>query len=317
MVVEAPLIALALVVGSLLAVQAAANVQLTAAVGGPTSAAALQLGLAAALLTVVGAVSGDLGGLAKLTEVGAAWHLLGGIGSALYILAGIVLFRLYGAVVSVGLFITGQMLASLVLDGFGLLGLPRAPLSSGTLAGALAVGVGIAVIVTGQRRPAASPDATRPRRPLTSAGGVVLGLAAGAALPVQAAVNARLRADLDAPLAAALVSFLVATTAMAAVSGLAVLTGREKRPRLSGLARMPWWGWPGGAVGASYVCVTLLAAPVIGAAPTVALTVAGQQVASGVLDHGGRLRLPRRPVTPRRCWGVGLLVTGSALIQFT
>lgn len=314
---EVLLIALALTVGALLAVQAAANVQLTAAVGGPASGAALQLGVAAALLAVAAAVSGGLTGLARLPEVGAAWHLLGGLGSALYILAGIVLFRLWGAVVSVGLFITGQMLASLVLDGFGLLGLARDPLSLGTVAGALVVAAGMAVILAGQRRPTGALPAGGRTHPLRWVGGTVLGLAAGAALPTQAAVNARLRADLDAPLTAALVSFLVATAVMLAVSGLAVLTRREPPPRLSGLPRMPWWGWAGGAVGASYVCVTLLAVPVIGAAPTIALTVAGQQLVSGVLDHGGRLRLPHRPVTRRRWYGVGLLLAGSALIQFT
>jgi bacterial/archaeal transporter family-2 protein len=34
---------------------------------------------------------------------------------------------------------------------------------------------------------------------------------------------------------------------------------------------MPWWGWLGGLVGASYVTVSLLAVPEIGAAPTIAL----------------------------------------------
>jgi transporter family-2 protein len=57
--------------------------------------------------------------------------------------------------------------------------------------------------------------------------------------------------------------------------------------------------------------------PAVGAAPTVALTVAGQQIASAVVDHNGMLRLPRRPVTRARLLGVGTLLAGAVLIQLT
>jgi bacterial/archaeal transporter family-2 protein len=53
-----------------------------------------------------------------------------------------VLFPRLGALVTVGLFITGQMLASLVLDSFGLLGVSVEPPGLATLLGVLAVLVG-------------------------------------------------------------------------------------------------------------------------------------------------------------------------------
>ena len=64
-------------------------------------------------------------------------------------IATILLFPRLGAVVSVGLFISGQMLASLTLDHFGLLGVPAVPLDGPMLAGALAVFAGAAAIVWG------------------------------------------------------------------------------------------------------------------------------------------------------------------------
>jgi uncharacterized membrane protein YdcZ (DUF606 family) len=61
-------------------------------------------------------------------------------------------------------------------------------------------------------------------------------------------------------------------------------------------------GWLGGVVGASYVTSVFLLIPEIGAA-TIALTVAGQQLAGVAVDHFGLLRLPRRPVGRARLLG--------------
>jgi len=55
--------------------------------------------------------------------------------------------------------------------------------------------------------------------------------------------------------------------------------------------------------------------PEIATAPTIALTVAGQQIASLLVDRYGLLRLPRRAIAATRLLGVGLLLTGVALIQ--
>jgi transporter family-2 protein len=55
--------------------------------------------------------------------------------------------------------------------------------------------------------------------------------------------------------------------------------------------------------------------PEIGVAPTIALTVAGQQIASVFVDRYGLLRLPRRPVVASRLAGVAVLLAGVALIQ--
>lgn len=301
---EILILAVTLAVGAFLTAQAAANVQLSAAVRNPTAAAALQLGLAGALLLIVAAISHQADSLSEVTAA-EPWHLVGGLGSALYIAAGISLFPRLGAALSVGLFITGQIVASLTLDAFGLLGLERQSPSIVGVLGAAAVIVGIATIVRTTSRTA---ELRRHRWWLA-----VLGMAAGAALPSQAAINAELRADLDAPLAAAAVSFAVAVIAMLVVLAISALFGKYAKPTFGGLAKMPWWGWLGGVVGAAYVTITLIAVPEIGAAPAIALTIAGQQLASVAADHYGLLRLPRRPVTHVRMAGVVTLAVGAAL----
>jgi bacterial/archaeal transporter family-2 protein len=66
---------------------------------------------------------------------------------------------------------------------------------------------------------------------------------------------------------------------------------------------------------AAYVTATFMLIPYIGATTTVALTVAGQQLASAVIDSYGLCRLPRRPLSGARTAGLVLLAAGGVLIQ--
>jgi transporter family-2 protein len=297
-----------LFVGTLLALQAGANVQLSQALESPFGASTLQLSIAAGLLVAAAALVGSLGALELVADAD-SWHLVGGVGSAVYITAGILLFPRLGAVVAVGLFIAGQMGASLLLDGFGWVGVEREHLGASAVLGALAVLAGAWLIVRSQAGTALE-DAVRSRT-----GWVSLGLVAGAVLPIQGAVNAQLRSDLDAPITVGAVSFVVATLSMAVVLVVYLTITDAPRPRASGVGALPWWGWLGGVCGATYVVSVFAFIPEIGVAPTVALTVAGQQIASVLVDRYGLLRLPRRPITGARLLGVGLLLGGVVLIQ--
>ncbi|MGI5159966.1 DMT family transporter [Microbispora sp. CA-102843] len=337
---HALLLASALLAGCLLAVQASVNLQLNKAVGTPYGASTLQLSVATALLALLAVAVGAIGAVHLVPGV-PFWHLLGGLASPLYITSGILLFPRLGALAAAGLFVTGQMFASLGLDLFGLLGIARKPLSVGIALGALAVLAGITVIIRGQR-PARTPPAAGPApggargvparggtatvtapvpvrrtRNFGQTGWILLGIVAGAVLPVQGAVNAALRKDIHQPVTTAMISFIVATITIAVVLAVLLATRRTPRPRFAPLRTMPWWGWLGGACAAAYVTATFTLIPTIGAATTVALTVTGQQAASAVIDDYGLLRLPRRPLNAPRLTGLALLIAGSVLVQLT
>jgi transporter family-2 protein len=309
---NAALLAAALLIGCLLAVQASVNLQLNKAVGTPYGASTVQLSVATGLLVVLAAVTGALGALGKLPDV-EWWHLLGGLASPLYITSGILLFPRLGALAAVGLFVTGQMFASLVLDLGGLFGLEKRSLSPGIALGALAVLVGIIVIIKGQK--ASAPPGAPKMSSAGRIGWIVLGIVAGGVLPVQGAINAKLRAGLDAPITVAAFSFAVATLTIAVVLLVLRLTGKTPKLQMAPLKTMPWWGWLGGACAAGYVTGTFLLIPEIGAAVTVALTVTGQQLTSALIDHRGLFRLPTRLLTAPRLSGLGLLLAGSLAIQ--
>jgi bacterial/archaeal transporter family-2 protein len=293
--------------GSLLAVQAGANTQLSKAVGSPFAATLLQLSIGALALLAVALATGTLAALAGLRDV-PWWHAAGGTASAFYVISTILLFPRLGAVVSVGLFIAGQMLASFALDTFDLLGVTAKPIDAPMAIGISVVLAAAVLIVLGQRGATAAICAGQ-------LGWIALALLAGAVLPIQGAVNGLLHADIGAPFAVGTVSFLVATLAMAAALLVAMAAAGEPRPRASGLRGTPWWGWLGGLAGAFYVTAVFTAMPVIGASAAVGLTVAGQQIASIYVDRHGWFRLPVRPVSALRLAGVAMLLAGIALIK--
>ena len=201
------------------------------------------------------------------------------------------------------------MLASLALDTFGWFGIAAHPFALSSSAGTATVLAGALLIVFGQ------PGGIAALRK-NQVGWMALALLAGAVLPLQGAVNALLRHDLGgATFAVGATSFLVATIAMAAAMLLGLVLPKTTRPTLSGLPGMPWWGWLGGFAGATYVTTVFTAIPVIGAAATVGLTVAGQQIASVFVDRFGWFRLPKRPVSKLRLAGVAVLLTGVVLIK--
>jgi bacterial/archaeal transporter family-2 protein len=141
---------------------------------------------------------------------------------------------------------------------------------------------------------------------------VLFAFAAGAALPVQFGINAQLSSWLDSPVRAAFVSFLTGAIILAVAAALLF----KPLPSGSRLGHAPWWVWVGGAFGAFYVVASIVAAPRLGAATVVAVIVAGQSVASVVVDHYGWVGFEPRHVSAGRLVGMALVGAGVALVRF-
>ncbi len=133
----------------------------------------------------------------------------------------------------------------------------------------------------------------------------------GVVLPVQSGVNAQLRIGVGNPYLAALISFLVGTIALLGVN----LALRVPLPSGEAAGRLPWWYWIGGLLGATYIYAAVILAPRLGAATLVAAIVAGQMVASVILDHYGWVGYAQQPLTAGRFVGVLLVIGGVLLIQ--
>lgn len=140
---------------------------------------------------------------------------------------------------------------------------------------------------------------------------ILLALAVGAGLPVQAGVNAAMARHAGRPEWAAFVNFAVGLVALAGY----LVALRLRPPPLSALAAAPAWSWVGGLLGALYVTAIVVLTPRIGFALTLALTLAGQMVAALALDHAGALGLATRPITAGRLVGAVLLFAGVVLMR--
>jgi transporter family-2 protein len=95
-----------------------------------------------------------------------------------------------------------------------------------------------------------------------------------------------------------------------------MLALRLPLPSLAFISKAPLWMWTGGAFGVCFISLALMLLPKLGASGFIALALAGQVVASLVLDHFGWFGLVEREMTLPRMVGAILLVAGVVLIQF-
>jgi transporter family-2 protein len=125
---------------------------------------------------------------------------------------------------------------------------------------------------------------------------------------MQAPINSKL-GKAAGTFAAASISFLIGTAillAITAVSGSAV--------HLAEAAKLPWYYFTGGLLGAAYVTTVLVSVRTLGAGGVTAATIAGQLSTAVILDRIGAFGLPEKPITFGRVLGVAFLAAGVFLV---
>ena len=141
---------------------------------------------------------------------------------------------------------------------------------------------------------------------------ILLASLAGAGLAVQSGTNAVLGRMLGHPMWASFWQFAAGTVVIVAV----MVALRVPAPAFAATAATgPWWVWIGCFTGAYFIVAALSLAPVIGVGGFIAALVAGQMLASLVLDHFGLVGLAVRPLTLARAIGGVLIIAGVLLIQ--
>jgi len=136
-------LALGFVAGMANAVQGAVNAQLRAAVRDPLWATLLSflVGTVALVLLIVVMRSPMP---TELPSRPVVWS--GGLLGVVFVCAAIVLVPRIGAGTMIGLMVAGQMAAALLLDQFGLLGVPEHPTTLPRMAGAVLVVAGVLLL---------------------------------------------------------------------------------------------------------------------------------------------------------------------------
>ena len=138
---------------------------------------------------------------------------------------------------------------------------------------------------------------------------ILVVLLAGIGLAIQPPTNAALVKASGSLWLGSLVSFAVGTIVLL---GVWAATDRTMPAALKGA---PGWAWLGGLYGACFVAALAYAAPRLGLASTLTITVAGQLGTAILLDHFGLLGLKIEPVSPARIGGVVPVLAGVLLVR--
>ncbi|WP_080795671.1 DMT family transporter [Corynebacterium pacaense] len=290
--------------GALMPVQTSVNTRLRRSVGSPLMASFFSFLVGTcALLVATLITSGHLLPALGLTAGQPWWIYTGGALGVVVLTGNILLFPRVGSVQTVILPITGQIFMGLLIDAQGLLGSPQVGLGPLRVGGALAVLLGAAAVV-GALRPGRRQAPRQPGIWLWRAFGVFMGMCSA----TQIAVNGRLGTILGSAVESALVSFSVGTATLLL---LLLLTRTPWR----GVEGGPWWMWLGGILGATVVFATALLGPILGTGLTVVLMLLGMMTASLLIDTLGLIGGVRIRVGWTQLLGLGIIITGVALIR--
>jgi len=148
---------------------------------------------------------------------------------------------------------------------------------------------------------------------LSTVGFAAVALTAGALVSYQAGANSTLGRAIGHPLWATVVSLTVSLLVAIPV----MLLMRVPVPTVGqAAAQLPAWAWLGGVAGAIYVTSALLLTPRMGATNFIVCVVAGQILASLLIDHFGLVGLSVREVNWGRVAGAALIFIGMLLVQW-
>ncbi|HEV7307728.1 DMT family transporter [Ensifer sp.] len=148
------MLAAAIFAGAVVPLQAGANANLGRLLGHPLSATVVSLAVSLALIVpVLIALRAPLPNLAVAFK-GPWWIWIGGAAGAIYITAALILAPKLGAASFIVAVIAGQMLVSMLIDHFGLMGFPVKPVNAARLAGLLLIVGGMVITQIANASPA-------------------------------------------------------------------------------------------------------------------------------------------------------------------
>ena len=137
---------MAAMVGAGLTVQVGMNATVRFAIGSPVLAAIVNFVVGLTALILVAVLSGSRWAPGSTVAV-PAWAWFGGLLGALYVASTTVLGPRLGAAALLAFTLSGQMLAALVVDHYGIIGFPQSPLTPSRLLGAALLVAGVLLIM--------------------------------------------------------------------------------------------------------------------------------------------------------------------------
>ena len=139
---------------------------------------------------------------------------------------------------------------------------------------------------------------------------ILLAIAAGAVLPIQAGLNTRFGKVVGNPAYASMVSFVTG-----ALTVLLYILITRQQVNWTAIRETPPHTWLAGSLGAFFVTTVILAFPRLGPALTFGLIVGGQMLMALALDHFRILVPEQHGINLWRLLGVALIVAGVVILR--
>lgn len=306
-----------LIAGFLLSNQSPINADLSRIVRSPLIAGTISFIIGTLFLGVLAlTMSGRLFPSGSFIRTQPMWIWLGCLLGAVYLTSNILLFPKIGAIQTTILPIMGQITMGTITDSFGWFGAEKIAMTPWRLVGigVLIVGVVVAVVLpslTNRDVRQFDTTVTRQRKSTAMIGWQIWGVVIGVLAAMQQAINGHLGTLLHSTSEAAFISFFVGTILIAIVAGVI-----DKRvPTTRELKTTRPWNWLGGLLGGSFLFVTVVAVPQIGAGLTIMMGLIGQIIGSVLIQQFGWWRSARQPMVPAQALGIGLMIVGVGLIK--
>lgn len=306
-----------LVAGVILANQNPVNALLRTFVDSPYRASFISFSVGAVFIGIITLISG-----ASLIPTGAqitgnpAWLWTGGVIAAVYLTSNILLFPKLGAIQTVILPILGQVLMGTVIDTFGLFGDRQIPLTASRVIGVLVLLLGMVIAVVLANRTKAEEGFTKAldstENPVNLNAWRVWGVIAGMLSATQQAINGQLGVVVGSALKATFISFSISWVV---VLLMVVIIDHRVLPTKAEIKGLPWWAWVGGVLVSTFVLLTVILVPQIGAGLTVTTALIGQIGGSVIVALWGMWRSPKAPVKRLQIIGIIVMIVGVLVIK--
>jgi bacterial/archaeal transporter family-2 protein len=269
-------LAASFVVGTLTAVQARINGQLSVELGNGLEAAVFSFGSGLVILVVIVALVRPV--RTGVLRVPAAvrsgalkwWHVLGGVLGGFFVGVQTAAVPVLGVAVFTVAVVAGQSSNSLVVDRAGLGPAGKQAITPSRVVSAVVAIVAVTVAVSNRF---GSGD--------FSVGAVLLAFSAGLVIAVQQAINGRVARAAQNPMSATFYNFALGTVALGMAFGLVwAVVGQGPSPLPGG----PWWLYLGGVIGIVFIAIASWAVPLVGVLLFAVVTIAGQLSGALMLD---------------------------------
>lgn len=234
------------------------------------------------------------------------WHFFGGLLGVFGLSVAILLFAKLGAILPIILLVLGQIVSSVIIDVYGLLGMEIKNYNAINFLGFLLVFVGCGIVICFKDK-----NFKLSFNPILW----LLGILVGVAFSVQTCINTNLSYYLNSSLKAAFISFGVAFSVLCFIAVFVLRNFNDLTKIIK--TKEPFYIYFGGVIGAFYVYAITIIAPAIGVASASVWSVFGMIVGGITIDMLGLFDSTQKQITKEQILGFILLFVGVWMLKFT